>query len=125
MVNKHHKKILVFVLLFDFLLMSPNLFTQTNNDIVFSKKINNPIFNELKGSYCKERTNPNLLTWSEDFEKPNLSKSDWTYAKGNSFIYKGNLVSGWGNNELQYYSCLLYTSPSPRDLSTSRMPSSA
>ena len=24
-----------------------------------------------------------------------------------------------------YYSCLLYTSPSPRDLSTSRMPSSA
>ena len=27
---------------------------------------------------------------------------------------------------LQYaYSCLLYTSPSPRDLSTSRMPSSA
>ena len=25
----------------------------------------------------------------------------------------------------QYYHCLLYTSPSPRDLSTSRMPSSA
>ena len=24
-----------------------------------------------------------------------------------------------------YYNCLLYTSPSPRDLSTSRMPSSA
>ena len=27
--------------------------------------------------------------------------------------------------ELQAQSCLLYTSPSPRDLSTSRMPSSA
>ena len=26
---------------------------------------------------------------------------------------------------VQYISCLLYTSPSPRDLSTSRMPSSA
>ena len=26
---------------------------------------------------------------------------------------------------LFYFSCLLYTSPSPRDLSTSRMPSSA
>ena len=26
---------------------------------------------------------------------------------------------------LKYYHCLLYTSPSPRDLSTSRMPSSA
>ena len=25
----------------------------------------------------------------------------------------------------EYYACLLYTSPSPRDLSTSRMPSSA
>ena len=28
-------------------------------------------------------------------------------------------------NEMQYVICLLYTSPSPRDLSTSRMPSSA
>ena len=34
---------------------------------------------------------------------------------------KGNL-SEW---EEQYIICLLYTSPSPRDLSTSRMPSSA
>jgi len=30
-----------------------------------------------------------------------------------------------GNRGLRTYSCLLYTSPSPRDLSTSRMPSSA
>ena len=29
------------------------------------------------------------------------------------------------NNDNQTYTCLLYTSPSPRDLSTSRMPSSA
>ena len=29
------------------------------------------------------------------------------------------------NNIILYYDCLLYTSPSPRDLSTSRMPSSA
>ena len=28
-------------------------------------------------------------------------------------------------SEAQLYGCLLYTSPSPRDLSTSRMPSSA
>ena len=28
-------------------------------------------------------------------------------------------------NPAQFYDCLLYTSPSPRDLSTSRMPSSA
>ena len=29
------------------------------------------------------------------------------------------------NSNDEIYSCLLYTSPSPRDLSTSRMPSSA
>ena len=29
------------------------------------------------------------------------------------------------NQQNQDYACLLYTSPSPRDLSTSRMPSSA
>ena len=33
-----------------------------------------------------------------------------------SLIYGNNIISG---------ACLLYTSPSPRDLSTSRMPSSA
>ena len=35
-----------------------------------------------------------------------------------------NLTNGRGFYE-QYNDCLLYTSPSPRDLSTSRMPSSA
>ena len=34
-------------------------------------------------------------------------------------------VAGIGNSNTTYYTCLLYTSPSPRDLSTSRMPSSA
>ena len=38
-----------------------------------------------------------------------------------------NLVAVEGDIESarRYYNCLLYTSPSPRDLSTSRMPSSA
>ena len=31
----------------------------------------------------------------------------------------------WKKPEVNYETCLLYTSPSPRDLSTSRMPSSA
>ena len=34
-------------------------------------------------------------------------------------------LSGAQDNESPYKTCLLYTSPSPRDLSTSRMPSSA
>ena len=47
--------------------------------------------------------------------------------KGGDVIFRGNK----GINTLQRYrfnqhhNCLLYTSPSPRDLSTSRMPSSA
>ena len=36
-----------------------------------------------------------------------------------------NLVQMSGANLAQLEHCLLYTSPSPRDLSTSRMPSSA
>ena len=35
------------------------------------------------------------------------------------------LTSSRVDNERRYLICLLYTSPSPRDLSTSRMPSSA
>ena len=38
--------------------------------------------------------------------------------EGEEFYQKANYI-------LQYCNCLLYTSPSPRDLSTSRMPSSA
>ena len=34
-------------------------------------------------------------------------------------------VREFSNDFLDWYICLLYTSPSPRDLSTSRMPSSA
>ena len=49
-------------------------------------------------------------------EKLKLSQSDVT-------------INGWAIENRLYaedpYSCLLYTSPSPRDLSTSRMPSSA
>ena len=38
----------------------------------------------------------------------------------------GNLVKGTGQGVKEFKkACLLYTSPSPRDLSTSRMPSSA
>ena len=32
---------------------------------------------------------------------------------------------GFGQEYAKYYDCLLYTSPSPRDGATSRMPSSA
>ena len=48
-----------------------------------------------------------------------------TWTNNEQFDRDGYIVieNIWDPKEL--YSCLLYTSPSPRDLSTSRMPSSA
>ena len=43
--------------------------------------------------------------------------------KTNSPLYQ--LLGGKCNNEVPVYGCLLYTSPSPRDATLSRMPSSA
>ena len=55
--------------------------------------------------------------------------NDWN--QGTPLSYMKEVSEYWINNynwrerEKYYNSCLLYTSPSPRDLSTSRMPSSA
>jgi hypothetical protein len=64
-------------------LLSSSLLSQENNEIVVTKKVNSPLFNNQRNSYCNERTDPSLLTWIEDFQNSNLSKADWTYAKGN------------------------------------------
>ena len=40
-------------------------------------------------------------------------------------IHSGEAISPPDDLKGEQYYCLLYTSPSPRDLSTSRMPSSA
>ena len=37
----------------------------------------------------------------------------------------GTMIQAYNLKEEDFRGCLLYTSPSPRDLSTSRMPSSA
>ena len=56
--------------------------------------------------------------WHYPFE--NKEKIDNAQAYPADFIAEGvDQTRGW------FYTCLLYTSPSPRDLSTSRMPSSA
>ena len=51
------------------------------------------------------------------------------HARRNEFHSQGKMLLGPGGSgnfqDSHLYSCLLYTSPSPRDLSTSRMPSSA
>ena len=62
-----------------------------------------------------------------------MTKSELKEREG--MYYIGDIVDidgdGWVDEEtaelilVEYNACLLYTSPSPRDLSTSRMPSSA
>ena len=47
-----------------------------------------------------------------------MAFAHWKYLKTNNEIYKG-LTKAWSKG------CLLYTSPSPRDRTRSRMPSSA
>ena len=72
------------------------------------------------------------------FERGSLSASDPAAKIAAHFADNGDalraqallfvLGSGsfiWFAGSLRSYLCLLYTSPSPRDLSTSRMPSSA
>ena len=49
----------------------------------------------------------------------NVSELEITEAEGKVRIVKG------GTGAAQHYACLLYTSPSPRDRTRSRMPSSA
>ena len=45
------------------------------------------------------------LVWSDEFNGNSLDRSKWDYAIGNGFYdYNTNTwISGWGNNELQYY----------------------
>ena len=60
----------------------------------------------------------------DTFKKAKKIAEGRAYVKG---IVTGpnTLLSSLKINENSPYDCLLYTSPSPRDLSTSRMPSSA
>ena len=49
-----------------------------------------------------------------------------TDADDSFILYRALFHADWHfGKQLRIFSCLLYTSPSPRDLSTSRMPSSA
>lgn len=43
------------------------------------------------------------LVWSDEFTDAELDSSKWTFDLGNGFTINGDYISGWGNNELQYY----------------------
>ena len=54
-----------------------------------------------------------------------LDQIETTFADADLIVASDGLNSKIRNSHQDIFGCLLYTSPSPRDLSTSRMPSSA
>ena len=82
----------------------------------------NYIINIIRDNFSKFGFNP--------IETPSFERSETLLGKygqeGERLIFKilksGDFLKGIDGKD---YDCLLYTSPSPRDLSTSRMPSSA
>ena len=77
-------------------------------------KDSNLIIGKLSKQEIKIRI-VNMLTYDEDFLKVPKEETLLQIVKRYLQI----------NSHALSYTCLLYTSPSPRDLSTSRMPSSA
>mgnify|MGYP003325009076 CR=1 FL=1 len=75
--------------------------------------INNGNENEVRASPVISANNERVIVvWSETNDGSGASSDQ-------------DIVYSISTNDGQSWSCLLYTSPSPRDLSTSRMPSSA
>ena len=70
-----------------------------------------------------------LIGGATGFDEIALSQTTGTFMEGEQIILNENPTYGTGKLSIKeviaYTTCLLYTSPSPRDLSTSRMPSSA
>jgi hypothetical protein len=62
------------------------------------------IYSEDKPSYCKDTLNDSSDYWLENFDSDVLDIDTFTYQLGNGFnASDGSWISGWGNNELQYY----------------------
>lgn len=45
------------------------------------------------------------LTWSDEFDKPEIDKSKWDFDRGNGFQSPDtkDWITGWGNGELEFY----------------------
>ena len=75
-------------------------------------KLNERFFNELLGTQIEDSL----------FD---LNNGDQVYTSGSGGIFKSGIPVGEINIIDESRDCLLYTSPSPRDVEESRMPSSA
>ena len=83
--------------------------------------------------FCEEAPK-NEAHYRDEWAKKNGGKTEVALAGGTrcdvmteTHAVEVEFAEKWaeGFGQALWYSCLLYTSPSPRDLSTSRMPSSA
>ena len=43
------------------------------------------------------------LVWSDEFDGAAIDRKKWDFDLGNGFSSGGHWISGWGNDELQYY----------------------
>ena len=94
--------ILIFLLL-SYSLFADKIFEYQVIDNSLTTLINSDAFRENKNSYCKDRSNPSKIIWSEDFSNSVLDSQTWSYSVGNAFVSGTTTVYGWGNNEKQYY----------------------
>ena len=74
------------------------------------------VVNEYRASQDQEPVN---------VEVPSIPFPRIPYCEAIEIVKAGGGEIEWGDDIESHHCCLLYTSPSPRDLSTSRMPSSA
>ena len=72
--------------------------------------------NKLWEASLKEKKNSNLYAFEKFISKKIKKKFNLNYKTFLNWTIK---------NSPEFWNCLLYTSPSPRDISGSRMPSSA
>ena len=79
----------------------------------------------LKKSY--QRKNFKEIEFDDLWNKDGVFTTMWIYNKPPKILFFKTHIDNLIKSLKAYkiYDCLLYTSPSPRDLSTSRMPSSA
>ena len=100
-------------------------FNDTPEEAIFRKKCREWL--EKNATYKDESTPQN-----DDFANANKMKAAKAWQKkkydaGWAMLHWPKEYGGIGASSMEriIWACLLYTSPSPRDLSTSRMPSSA
>ena len=82
-----------------------------------------PVINALSDLHHPCQAAADVMTILENHPNPDDVRIAWV-GDGNNVLHDLMLASAALGMSITY-ACLLYTSPSPRDLSTSRMPSSA